>query len=104
MAAALLTDVHKRTAALYLALRQAAPGNPHLAEHLILCDTRRRQNIEHGLTFVKGAALTDEERDGLSAVLDVDVYQQLTIGCGWPPQRYASWAARVIDKLLGYQK
>jgi AcrR family transcriptional regulator len=101
MAAALLTEIHDRTAALYLALRQAAPGNPHLAEHLVLCDVRRRQNVELGLTFVKGAVLTGEERDGLAAVLDIDVYQQLIAGCGWTQQQYASWAAGVVDKLLG---
>ncbi|MFG2041633.1 TetR/AcrR family transcriptional regulator [Dactylosporangium sp. NPDC048998] len=102
MAASLLTDVHHRTAALYLALRQAAPGNRSLAEHLVICDARRRQNIEHGLTFVKGAALTGEERDGLTAVLDVDVYQQLVVGCGWTQREYEFWVAGVIDKLLGH--
>jgi AcrR family transcriptional regulator len=100
-AARLLTDVHQRTAALYLALRQAAPSNSSLAEHLHLCDTRRRQNVEHGLVYVKGAALNTEERDGLTAIVDVDVYQQLIKGCGWTPRRYESWVAGVIDRLLG---
>jgi AcrR family transcriptional regulator len=101
-AARLVTDVHSRTAALYLALRQAAPSNPRLAEHLYLCDSRRRQNVEHGLTYVKGATLTSEERDGLAAVLDIDVYQQLIEGCGWSQRQYESWATGVIDRLLGH--
>lgn len=100
-AARLLTDVHDRTAALYLALRQAAPGNPRLAEHLHLCDFRRRANVEHGLTYVKGATLTGEERDGLTTVLDVDVYQQLIEGCGWSRRQYESWVVGVVNRLLG---
>jgi AcrR family transcriptional regulator len=100
-AARLLTDVHQRTATLYLALRQAAPSHSRLAEHLHLCDMRRRRNVEHGLAYVKGAALSTEERDGLAAILDVDVYQQLIEGCGWTPRQYEAWAAGVVDRLLG---
>lgn len=98
-AARLLTEVHHRTAALYVALRQAAPSNPRLAEHLRLRHPAASERRER-LTYVKGGELTAEERDGLTAVLDVDVYQQLVEGSAWTPRQYESWACVVIDRLL----
>src|SRR5215207_4504963 len=57
-------------------------------------------SVEQGMSLVAGRAPTGEERDGLWAVLAVEVYQLLTELSGWTPQQYETWVAAVIDRLL----
>jgi hypothetical protein len=61
---------------------------------------RRRTSIEQGMTRVAGRPVTDEERDGMWAVLGVEVYHLLTAVSGWSPQQYESWVAGAVDRLL----
>ncbi|MGW2934158.1 helix-turn-helix domain-containing protein [Streptomyces sp. NPDC001156] len=99
-AARLVTVIHQRTAGVHLALREAAASKSHLAAKLRDDQHRRRISVEQGITYVTGRAVTREERDGLWAVLAVEVYQLLTDISGWTPQQYEEWAAGVIDRLL----
>jgi len=100
-AARLITAAHQRTAGLYLALREAAASDTDLARRLREIEERRRVSAEQGLSLVAGRAVTGEERDGLWAVLGMEVYQLLTELSGWTPQQYQAWVAGVIDRLLG---
>jgi AcrR family transcriptional regulator len=99
-AAALVTAVHQRTAGLDLALREAAISDAKLAEHLRECEENRRANTENGMSLVAGRVLTPVERDGLWAVLSVEVYRLLTRLSGWKPEEYKAWAVDSVDRLL----
>jgi hypothetical protein len=79
---------------------KSAASDSDLARRLIESEGRRRISVEQGLVHVAGRAVTREERDGLWAVLSVEVYRLLTELSGWTPQQYESWAAGVIDRML----
>ncbi len=100
-AARLLTQVYRRTARLDLALREAATIDERLAPQVRDDDRRRRQEMASGGQLVAGRPLTDEERDGLWAVLSPDVYLLLTARSGWTSERYEVWATQMIKRLLG---
>jgi len=95
-----ITGAHQRTTGLYLALREAAASDSDLARRLREVEERRRVSIGQALSLVAGRAVTGQERDGLWAVLAVEVYQLLTGPSGWTPQQYQTWVAAVIDRLL----
>jgi AcrR family transcriptional regulator len=95
-----VTAAHQRTTGLYLALREAAASDPDLAQRHREVEERRRVNIEQAISLITGRTATRQERDGLWAVLAVEVYQLLTGLSGWTPQQYQTWAATVVDRLL----
>ncbi|GAA0400391.1 hypothetical protein Acor_78110 [Acrocarpospora corrugata] len=99
--ARLLAAIHERTARVYLALREAAAADAELARRLRGSEERRRNDLAQTITIAIGRAPTIEERDGLWAVLSLEVYQMLTSGSGWTPQQYQTWLASAIDRLLG---
>lgn len=99
-AARLVTGIHRRTAGVNLALREAAASDPEAARRLREGEQRRRTNVEEGASLLTGRAVTAEECDGLWAVLDVEVYRLLTELRGWTTQQYETWLADVIDRLL----
>jgi AcrR family transcriptional regulator len=98
-AARLVTGVNQRTAGVVLALKEAAASDPELAERLREREQRRRINVEQGMTLAAGRTVTEEEADGLWAVLAVEVYQLLTGLRGWTPGQYEDWLADVIERL-----
>jgi AcrR family transcriptional regulator len=98
-AARLVTGVNQRTAGVVLALKEAAASDPELAERLREREQRRRINVEQGMTLAAGRTVTEEEADGLWAVLAVEVYQLLTGLRGWTPRQYEDWLADVIERL-----
>lgn len=100
-AARLVTQVHARTAGIYLALRQAATADPGLAGRMREGEERRRVSVEQGLALVAGRPVTPQERDGLWAVTGVEVYRLLTELPGWTPREYQAWLAGVFVRLLG---
>lgn len=99
-AARLMTEIHRRTADLNLALRQAAASNDDLARLLREDEERRRTSIEQGARLVAARRLRAHERDGLWAVMSVEVYALLTRGSGWSAQRYERWLADATLRLL----
>jgi AcrR family transcriptional regulator len=99
-AARLVTTIHRRTTGVYLALREAAASDEDLDRKLRAGEERRRTNAGEGLTHVVGRALSHEERDGLWAILSVEVYHLLTGLSGWTPEQYQAWLVGVIDRLL----
>jgi AcrR family transcriptional regulator len=99
-AARLLTEIHARTYGIGKALREAAAGDPELAKRVAGVEDRRRLNVEDGAALVAGRPVTDVERDGLWAVLSMEVYQLLIDRAGWSPARYEAWLADTIVRLL----
>lgn len=99
-AARLMTAIQQRTADLHHALRQAAAISEELAQRLHEDEERRRISVEQGASLVAGRPVTAEERDGLWAVLAIEVYRLLTRSSGWSPQQYEAWIADVILRLL----
>jgi AcrR family transcriptional regulator len=99
-AARLVTTAHRRTAGVYLALREAAASDPDLARRLQEVEERRRVSVDQAISLITDRAATRQERDGLWAVLAIEVYQLLTELSGWTPQQYQTWVATVMGRLL----
>ena len=98
--AALGTGIHRRTAGLHLALREAAAADAVAAERLAELEERRRSDIAQALALVAGRAVTDDEREGLWAITGPEVYDALTRRSGWTDRDYQTWAADVVVRLL----
>ena len=94
------TSIHRRTAGLQLALREAAVADATAAERLAELEERRRADIAQALALVAGRTVTDEERDGLWAITGAEVYDALTRRSGWTDDDYQTWAADIIVRLL----
>ena len=99
-AARLVTDIHRRTAGVNLALREAAASDPALDRLMRERERGRCDNVAEGLALVLGHSATQDQSDGLWAVLDIGVYRMLTDLRGWTTDRYESWLADAIDRLL----
>ena len=99
-AARLNTGINGRIAGLHRALTQAAGADPALAARLREDEERRRISVRQGAELVAGRPLTDRERDGLWAVVGVEVYLLLTELSGWSPAEYEAWLADTLLRLL----
>jgi AcrR family transcriptional regulator len=99
-AARLVAGIHGRTYAVGKALREGAAGDPELAKRVGAAEDRRRLSVEEGAELVAGRPVTDVERDGLWAVLSMEVYQLLVERAGWSSARYEAWLADTIVRLL----
>jgi AcrR family transcriptional regulator len=99
-AAMLMTDVHRRTAGLNLALREAAASDPELDRLMREREEGRRSNVAEAMELVSGHPVTAERCDAMWAVLDIGVYRMLTDLRGWTLGQYQEWLVDVIDRLL----
>jgi len=99
-AARLMTDIHRRTAGVNLALREAAASDLELDRLMRKREDGRRANVEEGVCLVVGHPVTQQQADALWAVLDVGVYRMLTDLRGWTANQYQDWLAGAIDRLL----
>lgn len=102
-AARLVREINERTCGIRQALREAAAGDAKsgVAERLTEGEERRRLNVEQGLRLVAGRSVSDTERDGIWAVLSMEVYRLLVEESGWSVERYEEWLADAIVRLLG---
>ncbi|MCX5045799.1 TetR/AcrR family transcriptional regulator [Aldersonia sp. NBC_00410] len=98
--ARLLTNLHKRVAPLDRTLGHAALTDPELAHRQREIQTRRRASFHDGLTLVVGREPEPELVDGIWAVGSPDVYLLLVETAGWSPERYQSWLAESILRLI----
>ena len=94
------TAIHRRTAGLFLALREAAVSDAAAAERLADLEERRRTDLARALSMVAARPVTDEQRDGLWAITGPEVYHALTHRSGWTDDDYQTWAADVVVRLL----
>ena len=99
-AARLLTGIHRRTAGVNLALREAAASDPELDQQMRLREQGRRTNVADGVSLVLGREVSPAQADALWAVVDIGVYWMLTDLRGWSEQQYETWIAETIDRLL----
>ena len=99
-AARLLRRIHERTYGLGKALREAAAGDVELARHLAALEKRRLVNVDEAARVIAGRPISDTERDGLWAVVSMQVYQLLVEVLGWTPADYEAWMADTIGRLL----
>jgi AcrR family transcriptional regulator len=105
-AARLVREINERTCGIQKALREAAASDPEsgLSERLAEGEERRRANIEQGLHLVARRPVSDTERDGIWAVLSMEVYRLLVEQSGWSGSRYEEWLAEAIVRLIGPTK
>ena len=99
-AAHLNTQIHGRTAGLAKVLREAAAGDKAIAEMLLAARERQRLDVEAGASLLMGRVPTATERDGLWAVLSVEVYLLLVEVTGWSPATYEAWLAEALELLV----
>lgn len=99
-AARLLTDVHARTIGFAKVIREAAHSDEAMADELDTTRRRQRIDVARALTLLIGRAPTDEELDGILAVVSVEVYLLLTEFSGWSPERYGAWMAATLGHLV----
>ncbi|HSK26731.1 MAG TPA: helix-turn-helix domain-containing protein [Jiangellales bacterium] len=99
-AARLVTDIHRRTAGVNSALREAAASDPALDRLMREREAGRLRNVAEGMALIAGHPVTMEQADALWAVLDIGVYRMLTDLRGWTPQQYETWLAGAVDRLL----
>ena len=99
-AAHLVRDINERLAGIGRAFREAAVGDDGLARRLDEAEERRRGNVAEAAELVAGRPVTDTERDGLWAVVSLEVHQLLVERTGWSGEGYESWLADAIERLL----
>jgi AcrR family transcriptional regulator len=99
-AAVLLTEVNQRTAGFAKVLREAAPTDHVIAEMLQATRERIRVDIAAGAAAVMGRKPTRLERDGLWALLSVEVYLLLVQESGWTTKQYRAWVAQMLEREI----
>jgi AcrR family transcriptional regulator len=99
-AAMLLTEVNQRTAGFAKALREAAPTDQVIAQMLRAARERIRLDIAAGAAAVMGRKPTRLERDGLWALLSVEVYLLLVEESGWSVKQYRAWVAQMLERQI----
>ena len=99
-AASLVAAIHGRTAPFAKLIRQAATTDQELAEIVRATRERQRRDVEAGLELVLGRRPTEDERDGAWAILSPEVFLLLVEGSGWSLDRYRSWMAETLARVL----
>ena len=99
-AAMLLTEVNQRTSGFAKVLREAAPTDPVIAEMLRAARERIRVDIAAGAAAVMGRRPTRLERDGLWALLSIEVYLLLVEETGWSIKQYRAWIAEMLEREI----
>jgi AcrR family transcriptional regulator len=99
-AASLVTVLHERTLAFAKLLREAAWGDPEIAEVLRATRERQRVDVARGIALMLGRAPTDIERDGVWALLSPEVYLLLVEESGWSTDQYERWIAESLERVL----
>ncbi|HEX6421748.1 MAG TPA: helix-turn-helix domain-containing protein, partial [Acidimicrobiales bacterium] len=99
-AARLVREINERTRGIGRALREAAVGDSVLEARLAAAEERRRDDVGEGARLVARRPVGDTERDGLWALLGMEVYALLVDRAGWSAARYERWLADTIVRLL----
>ncbi len=102
-AADLMIGILVRVAALSRAVEEGARTDAGLAEvHAHLCE-RRRESTRAGAMAIAGRPVTDDEVDGMWALLSHSVFLLLTERGGWDVEHYRSWLIDTMGRLLNLE-
>lgn len=96
----LVRRICERTLGLGMALREAAASDPEVAARLAESEEQRRTSVAQAGGLVAGRRLTDTERDGLWALVSLEVYRLLVEQSAWSARRYERWIAEALVRLL----
>ena len=99
-AAQLTTEVQQRTVGFAKVLREAAPTDEVIAQMLRATRERQRQDVGAGAEHIMGRAPSERERDGLWALLSVEVYLLLVEQSGWSIEQYRDWVTDALESLI----
>jgi AcrR family transcriptional regulator len=99
-AAMLQTQINQRTSGFAKALREAAPTDEVIAKMLKDTRERSREDTATGAEAVMSRKPTRRERDGLCAVLSVEVYLLLVEESGWSIGEYKAWITEVLERMV----
>lgn len=92
--------IYARTAELHTVLVAAAAVDPGLAELLAQVRADQRASFRAALELVARRTPTDTEVDGALAALGNESYLVLTRELGWDREKYETWAADMLRRLL----
>jgi AcrR family transcriptional regulator len=99
-AAALVAAIHDRTAPFAKLLREAATTDQEIAEVLRATRERQRRDVAAGVELIIGRVPSDDERDGVWAILSPEIYLLLVQESGWSLDRYERWLAATLARVL----
>jgi len=99
-AARVVVGVNERTAGFAKVLREAAPTDETIAEALRATKQRQRRDVSTGAALVLGRRPSDAERDGLWALVSVEVYLLLVEESGWSARQYEDWLTVMLDASI----
>ncbi len=99
-AASLTAAIHERTGPFAKLLREAATTDDEIAEVLRATRERQRKDVEAGFELIAGRPPTDDERDGVWAILSPEIYLLLVQESGWSLDQYERWLADTLARVL----
>jgi len=99
-AARLLRSIYERTAAFAKVMREAAASDDEVADALRATRDRQRRDVAAALQLITGNDPSAVERDGMWAITSPEVYSLLVEESGWPPARYQTWMADVLERVV----
>ena len=99
-AAQLLTAVQIRTSKFAKVIREAAPSDEQISEVLHVTRQRQRRDIDTAATLIVGRHLSHAEVDELWVLCSPDVYLMFVEEGCWCSDRYESWAAATLSRIL----
>lgn len=104
---AFMTEANRRAYGLWRAFRSAAEGDPAVAEVFRRLIERRDSDIAAGVAQLQRRGLVrrgPQKRREMTAttsfLLSPEGFEHFVIECGWPEQRYRSWTATALKKLV----
>ena len=61
---------------------------------------RQRKDVEAGLELIMGRTPSDEERDGVWAIVSPEVYLLLVEESGWSLDQYQRWLSETLAHVV----
>jgi AcrR family transcriptional regulator len=99
-ATALVTGISVRTAPFAALIREAAATDEDIAELLRAVRERQRSDVGAGLELILGRPPSDDERDGVWAIVSPEVFELLVGQSGWALDRYERWLTETLASVL----
>lgn len=103
---ALLAVVNPRLAPLFALMREAAPGDPEIADELARLNDDRLASMSEFARLLDGRGALrpgvsrQEARDVLWTLNSPELYELMVIRRGWAARRYGAWVAQALKAAL----